>query len=61
MLPGTTSEEIDDARLNDQNLKEGNEKFGLYPQGLYFGLMLSKQDLKFDKPGNIGEGTYQYE
>jgi hypothetical protein len=34
MLPGTTSEEIDNARLNDPNLKEGNEKFYLYPQGL---------------------------
>jgi hypothetical protein len=61
MLPGTTSEEIDDARLNDPNLKEGNERFYIYPQGLYSGLMLSKQDLKFDKPDNIGEGTYQYE
>jgi hypothetical protein len=61
MLPGTTSEEIDNARLNDPNLKEGNEKFYLYPQGLYSGLMLSKQDLKFDKPDNVGEGIYQYE
>jgi hypothetical protein len=61
MLPGTTSEDIDNARLNDPNLKEGNEKFYLYPQALYSTLMLSKQDLKFDKPDNIGEGTYQYE
>jgi hypothetical protein len=61
MLPGTTSEEIDNARLNDPNLKEGNERFYLYPQGLYSGLMLSKQDPKFDKPDNIGEGTYKYE
>jgi hypothetical protein len=61
MLPGTTSEEIDDARLNDPNLKEGNERFYLYPQGLYSGLMLSKRDLKFDKPDSIGEGTYKYE
>jgi hypothetical protein len=59
MLPGTTSEEIDDVRLNDLNLKEGNERFYLYPQALYSGLMLSKQDLKFDKPDNIGEGTYK--
>jgi hypothetical protein len=61
MLPGITSEEIDDARLNDPNLKECNECFYLYPQGLYSGLMLSKRDLKFDKPDSIGEGTYKYE
>jgi hypothetical protein len=61
MLPKTTSEEIDNARLNDPNLKEGNERFFLYPQTLHYGLMLSKQDLKFDKPDNIGEGTYKYE
>jgi hypothetical protein len=61
MLPGTTSEEIDNVRLNDLNLKESNEKFYLYPQALYSGLMLSKQDLKFDKPDKIGEGTHQYE
>jgi hypothetical protein len=61
MLPGTTSEDIDNARLNDPNLKEGNENFYLYPQALCIGLMLSKQDLKFDKPDKIGEGTYQYE
>jgi hypothetical protein len=61
MLPETTSEEIDNARLNDPNLKEGNERFYLYPQAIYSGLMLSKQDLKFEKPDNIGEGTYQYE
>jgi hypothetical protein len=46
MLPGTTSEEIDNARLNDPNLKEGNEKFYLYPQALYSGLMLGKQRSK---------------
>jgi hypothetical protein len=61
ILPGTTSEEIDNARLNDLNLKEGNEKFYLYPQALYSGLTLSKQDLKFDKSNNIGEGIYQSE
>jgi hypothetical protein len=61
MLPGTTSEDIDNVRLSDPNLKEGNEKFYLYPQALYYGLMLSKQDLKFNKPNDIGEGTYQYE
>jgi hypothetical protein len=61
MLPGTTSEEIDNTRLNDPNMKEGNEHFYIYPQGLYSGLMLSKQDLKFNKPDNIGEGTYKYE
>jgi hypothetical protein len=61
MLPETTSEDIDNARLNDLNLKEGNEKFYLYPQALYSRLMLSKQDLKFDKPNKIAEGTYQYE
>jgi hypothetical protein len=61
MLPGTTSEEIDDERLNDPNLKEGNEKFYKYPQELYTRLLISKQDLKFDKPDNIGEGTYKYE
>jgi hypothetical protein len=59
MLPGTTSEDIDNVRLNDPNLKEGNEKFYLYPQAFYSGLMLSKQDLKFDKHDKIGEGTYQ--
>jgi hypothetical protein len=39
MLPGTTSEEIDNVRLNDPNLKEGNERFYIYPQGLYSGLI----------------------
>jgi hypothetical protein len=58
MLPGTTSEEIDDARLNDPNLKEGNERFYLYPQEFYNRLLLSKENLKFDKPDNIGEGIY---
>jgi hypothetical protein len=59
MLPGTTSEEIDNELLNDPNMKEGNERFYIYPQGLYIGLMISKQDLKFDKPDNIGECTYK--
>jgi hypothetical protein len=61
MLLGTTSEEIDNARLNDPNMKEGNERFYIYPQGLYSRLMLSKQDLKFDKPNNIDIDTYKYE
>jgi hypothetical protein len=61
MLPRMISEEIDNARLNDPNMKEGNESFYIYPQALYSGLMLSKQDLKFDKPDKIGEGTYKYE
>jgi hypothetical protein len=61
MLPGTASEEIDNARLNDPNMKEGNKRFYIYPQGLYSGLMISKQDLKFDKPDNVGEDTYKYE
>jgi hypothetical protein len=61
MLPGTTSKEIDNARLNDLNLKEGNERFYVYAQGLYSGLMLSKQDLKFDKPPNLSVDTYKYE
>jgi hypothetical protein len=61
MFPGTISEEIDNERLNDPNMKEGNERFYLYPQGLYSGLMISKQDLKFNKPDNIGEETYKYE
>jgi hypothetical protein len=61
MLPGTTSEEIDNERLNDPNMKEGNERFYIYPQGLYSGLKISKQDLKFDKPPNLSEDTYKYE
>jgi hypothetical protein len=61
ILPGTTSEEIDNARLNDPNLKEGNERFYINPQGLYNKLMISKQDRKFDKPDNIGVDTYKYE
>jgi hypothetical protein len=61
MLPGTTSEEIDNELINDLNVKEGNERFYIYPQKLYNRLLISKQDLKFDKPNNIGEGTYQYE
>jgi hypothetical protein len=61
MLPGAPSEEFDNSCLNDPNLKEGNERFYLYPHGLYFGLMLTKQDLKFDKPDNIGVDTYKYE
>jgi hypothetical protein len=54
-------EEIDNELINDPNVKEGNECFYLYPQALYSGLMLSKQDLKFDRPDNIGEETYIYE
>jgi hypothetical protein len=61
MLLGTTSEEINNDLLNDPNMKEGNERFYLYPQGLYSGLIISKQDLKFDKPDNISEDTYKYE
>jgi hypothetical protein len=34
MLPGTTSEEIKNELLNDPNMKEGNERFYIYPQGL---------------------------
>jgi hypothetical protein len=61
MLPGRTSEEIDDARLNNPNLKEGNERFYIYPQELYTRLLISKQDLKFDKTNWMGEETYKYE
>jgi hypothetical protein len=61
MLPGTTSEKIDNVLLNNPNLKEGNERFYIYPQGLYTGLMIRKQDLKFDKSNWMGEGTYKYE
>jgi hypothetical protein len=60
-IPGTTSEEFDNEVINDPNVKEGNEHFHIYPQELYIRLLISKQDLKFDKPDNIGEETYKYE
>jgi hypothetical protein len=61
ILPGTTSEEIDNDIINDPNTKEGNERFYIYPQELYTRLLISKQDLKFNKPVNMGEHTYKYE
>jgi hypothetical protein len=61
MLPGTTSEKIDNARLNAPNLKEGNEHFYIYPQELYTPLLISKHDLKFNNPDNMSEDTYKYE
>jgi hypothetical protein len=60
MLPGTTSEEIDNILLNDSNMKEGNERFYIYPQELYTRLLISKQDLKFEKPNLMGEDIYKY-
>jgi hypothetical protein len=53
ILPGTTSEEINNDIINDLNAKEGNE-----PQELYTRLLIIKQNLKFNKPVNMGEETY---
>jgi hypothetical protein len=33
----------------------------IYPQELYTQLLISKQDLKFEKPDNMSEDTYKYE
>jgi hypothetical protein len=49
ILPGTTSEEIDNDIINDSNAKEGNEHLYIYPQELYTRLLISKQNLKFNK------------
>jgi hypothetical protein len=51
----TTSEEIDNELINDLNIKEGKERFYIYPQELYTRLLISKQHLKFDKPNWMGE------
>jgi hypothetical protein len=61
IIPGTTSKQIDNEIINDSNVKEGNESFYIYPQDLYTRLLISKQDLKFSKPDNMGEETYKYE
>jgi hypothetical protein len=61
MLPGTTSEEIDNEIIIDSNVKEGNKRFYIYPQELYTRLLISKQDLKFNKLDNMSEGIYKYE
>jgi hypothetical protein len=60
-IPGTTNEEIDNDILNDQNAKECNEEYYLYLQELYTRLLLSKQDLKFEKPDTMGLETYKHE
>jgi hypothetical protein len=52
IIPGTTSKQIDNEIINDPNMKEGNEHFYIYPQELYTRLLMSKQDLKFNKPDN---------
>jgi hypothetical protein len=61
IIPGTTSEEIDNELINDPNVKEGNERFYIYPQELYTRLLISKQDMKFEKPNNMSENTCKYE
>jgi hypothetical protein len=61
MLPGTTSEEIDNYIINDPIVKEDNERFYIYPKELYTRLLINKQDLKFNKPVNMNEDTYKYE
>jgi hypothetical protein len=47
IIPGTTSEKIDNELINDSNVNEGNELYYLYPQELYTRLLISKEDLKF--------------
>jgi hypothetical protein len=59
IIPGTTSKQIDNEIINDPNVKEGNESFYIYPQDLYTRLLISKQDLKFSKPDNMGEEIYK--
>jgi hypothetical protein len=61
MLLGTKSEEIDNELINHPNIKEGNECFYIYPQELYTRLLISKHDLKFNKPVKMGEETCKYE
>jgi hypothetical protein len=61
IIPGTISEEIDNDIINDPNVKEGNEFYYLYPQELHTQLLISKQDLKFNKPDNMSEDTYTYQ
>jgi hypothetical protein len=61
IITGTTSEEIDNDIINDPNAKEGNERFYIYPQELYTKLLISKQNLKFNEPINMGEETNKYE
>jgi hypothetical protein len=53
IIPGTTSKEIDNELIKNPNVKECNE--------LYTRLLISKQDLKFEKPDNKSEYTYKYE
>jgi hypothetical protein len=61
IIPGTTSEEIDNELINDPNVKECNQCFYIYLQELYPLLLTSKQDLKFEKPDNMSEDRCNFE
>jgi hypothetical protein len=60
IIPGTTSKEIDVELINDPNVKEGNEHYYVYLQELYMRLLISKQDLKFEKHDHMSLETYKY-
>jgi hypothetical protein len=60
IIPGTTSEEIDNEIINDRNVKEGNKHCYIYRKELYTRLLLSKQDVKFEKPNHMGVEKYEY-
>jgi hypothetical protein len=51
ILPGTSSEKINENIQNNPNIKEGNENNFAYPQNLYL-LLLQKKDvnIEFIKP-----------
>jgi hypothetical protein len=61
ILPGTSSDDIDNFIENDSNVREGNERKYLYPQYLYE-LLLQRKDINIEikKPNNIGIKEYNY-
>jgi hypothetical protein len=60
-IPGTTSEEINNELINNLNVKEGNKQWYLYQQELYTQLLISKEDVKLEKPDHISLESYKYE
>jgi hypothetical protein len=60
IIPESTSEEIDCELINDPNVKEGNEHYYIYLQEFYIRLLISKLDLKFERPDHMGLETFKY-
>jgi hypothetical protein len=55
ILPGNSSDDIDDFIESDLNARERNERKYLYPQNLYESLLQRKDlNIEFKKPNNMG-------